>query len=127
MKSARPAAPAGLVARLVADAGLRGAWLDDLRELAAFLRVRAAELDAPGPGAAAAAAAAPDELATVTAAGARDMLEQVLRGASAGFHIGLGATSSETRAPFSNPSKHSKLSETQLLVVPGVCSELGAA
>ena len=65
-----------MVARLVTDAAFRAAWLDDLRELAAFLRVRGAELDAPG--AAALAAAAPEAVQVVSAAGARDMLEQVL-------------------------------------------------
>ena len=66
----------GVVARLVTDAAFRAAWLDDLRELAAFLRVRAHELDAPG--AAALAAAAPEAVQAVSAAAALEMLEQVL-------------------------------------------------
>ncbi|KAK9825903.1 hypothetical protein WJX81_003892 [Elliptochloris bilobata] len=65
----------GIVARLVTDAALRTAWLDDLRELAAFLRVRANELESPG--AAALAAAAPEAVQGVSAAGAGEMLEQV--------------------------------------------------
>lgn len=72
-----------MVARLVTDAALRAGWLDDLRELAAFLRVRAGELGVPAS--AALAAAAPEALQRVSAGGALEMLEQVRSGPCMGY------------------------------------------